>query len=258
MPSGKQAKRLRREAAAVAPAPTQRKASPRVLAGAAGALVLVAVAVVLAAVFAGGSSKPGATGELPGAVDVQRLLDGIPQHGAVLGSPTAPVTLVEYVDLQCPYCRAFETDAMPGFIARYVRTGKVKVQARPLAFVGPDSVGGRSAVLAAARQDKLFDLAQLLYANQGTENAGWLDGEMIRSAAASIPALDVPLLLDDAKTAAVGAEARKLDAQAVADNVTGTPTILVGRTEETLRPVPLTSPSDAGPVAAAVERALRR
>jgi protein-disulfide isomerase len=227
-----------------------------VLAAAAGAVALVAVAVVLVAVLTGGSSKP-AVGSLPGAVEVQRLLDGIPQHGDVLGSPAAPVTLVEYVDLQCPYCREFETDTMPTLIARYVRSGKVKVQARPLAFVGPDSVSGRSAVLAAARQDKLFDLAQLLYANQGGENTGWLDDGMIRSAAASIPALDVRRLLEDAGSAATATAAGRLDAQATADAVRATPTILVGSSGEALRPVSLASPTDLRSVAAAIDAVLR-
>jgi protein-disulfide isomerase len=259
LPSGRQSKRQR----SAAPLPARRKTSPRVLGAAAGLLALVAVGVVLAAVLTGGSSKPtvpargSLAGALPGAVEVERMLAGIPQHGNVLGSAGAPVTLVEYIDLQCPYCRAFETEAMPGLIARYVRSGKVKVQARTLAFVGPDSAGGRAAVLAAARQDKLFNLAQLLFANQGTENTGWLDDAMIRSAAASIPALDVPLLLDDTSSGATRAEAGRLDAQAAADDVRGTPTILVGASGAASRPVTLASPADADSVAAAIEAALR-
>jgi protein-disulfide isomerase len=75
--------------------------------------------------------------------------------------------MVEYVDLQCPYCQQFETAAMPPLISRYVRTGKVKVEARTLAFIGPDSQRGRDAALAAADQNKLFNFIQLLYLNQG-------------------------------------------------------------------------------------------
>ena len=90
---------------------------------------------------------------------------------------------------------------MPELIRRYVRTGKVKVEARPIAFIGPDSQRGRAAALAAAKQNRLFNFSQLLYFNQGTENTGWLNDAMIKAAAASIPGLDVPRLLSDRKLA---------------------------------------------------------
>ena len=37
------------------------------------------------------------------------MFAGIPQHDTVLGDVSAPVTMVEYVDLQCPDCQQFET-----------------------------------------------------------------------------------------------------------------------------------------------------
>ena len=89
-----------------------------------------------------------ATGTLPGRADVQTLLKGIPQHGNVLGKATARATIVEYIDLQCPFCQQFETQAMPGLLSEYVRRGKVKVEARPIAFLGSDSKRGRGAAIA--------------------------------------------------------------------------------------------------------------
>jgi hypothetical protein len=52
--------------------------------------------------------------------------------------------------------------------------GKLKVQARVLAFIGPDSSRGRNAMIATGRQGKAFDLAQVLYGNRQAENSGWL------------------------------------------------------------------------------------
>src|SRR5262249_6978019 len=161
-----------------------------------------------------------------------RLFSGIGQRGNVLGSPSAGVTMVEYIDLQCPFCREFETQALPTLVNRYVRPGKLRIEARPIAFIGPDSERGRLAALAAAKQNRLFNFAQLPYDTQGVENPGWLDNPMITAAAASIPGLDVPRLLSDRNSSGVADQARELDLQARADRVSKTPTILVGKTGE--------------------------
>jgi protein-disulfide isomerase len=261
MPSGKQSKR-RRAAAAAAPPPVRgkgqrRQASPRVLIGAAALLVLIVVGVVLAVALGKGSSHTSSGKPLTGAAEVQRLLKGIPQHGNVLGSPSAPVTMVEYIDLQCPFCREFETQVTPTLIARYVRTGKVKVEARPLAFIGPDSQRGRAAALAVGRQNRLFDFTQLLYLNQGTENTGWLSADMVKRAAASIPGVNVSKLLADSRSSAVAAGARAIDTEAASSKISATPTILVGKSGKTLQQVRLASPTDGQAVVAAIEQALR-
>jgi protein-disulfide isomerase len=227
---------------------TARHASPKVLVAAAAVVVLVAVVIGVAISFGGG--RPG-TRALSGAVATSALLNGLPQHGNVLGSPSAPVTVVEYADLQCPYCRDFDTQWTPGLVDRYVRSGKVKVVFRPLAFIGPDSVRGRDAVIAAGLQGKLFDVVQLFYANQGTENTGWLDDGLVEAVGASIPTLDVSRFLADRRSAAVARSAETFDAQARADAVSSTPTLLVGSTGRVLHRV------DPAGLAAAIDAASR-
>jgi len=240
MTSARATKRKRREAQNAPPpvrAPGQRRqASPKVLVGAAAAAALIVLAIVLGFVLTGGKSsgstpaRGSLTNALPNAAEAQRLFQGIPQHGNVLGSPNAPVTMVEYVDLQCPFCQQFETQAMPKLLARYVRTGKVKIEARPIAFIGPDSERGRAGALAAAQQNRLFNYMQLLYLNQGVENTGWLDDAMAGAAAASIPGLDVRAWSNARGSSAVKAQESQFDNEGNADNVTETPTVLVGKT----------------------------
>jgi protein-disulfide isomerase len=229
-----------------------------VLAAAAAIVLILAVALVAVVKLTGGSSDakpPAASTALPGSGDVQRLLNGIPQTGNVLGDPSAPVTMVEYVDLQCPYCQQFETQVMPNVIDKYVRTGKLKVELRVLAFIGPDSQRGQSAAIAAAAQGKEFNLAQLLYGNQAGENSGWLSDAMVTSAANSIPGLDVQKLLSAAADAGVKTTAQRFVTQATADKVTGTPTLLVGHTGSTLQTVSLQSPTDEGTLTDAIRAA---
>jgi protein-disulfide isomerase len=258
MASGKQSKRRRRAQQQAAPPAVRRKgerqASPRVLAAGAGLLVLILVAAILGFTFSRGGSS--STSTLSGRADVQTLLHGIPQHGNVLGKATAPATIVEYIDLQCPFCQQFETQALPTLLQQYVRTGKAKLVMKPIAFIGPDSQLGRLAAIAAGQQNKMFNFAELLYLNQGAENSGWLDGSMVASAARSIAGVNVSKLLADAGASATKNAAAAFDRQATADAVKVTPTILVGKTGGTLQSVSLSSPSDAQSVGAAVSRAL--
>ena len=267
MASGKQSKRLRRERTSTPP-PVRRKgerrqASPKVLIGAVALMCAVGLAVGLGIALTGGSStrtsvpeRGSLTGALPGAGRVESIFRGIPQTGHVLGSPKAPVTMIEYVDLQCPYCRDFASEALPALVSRYVRTGKVKVEQRLLGFIGPDSERGRLAAIAAGQQGKLFNLVELLYFNQGAENTGWLSHDLVVAAAASIPGVAVPRLLADAGSGSAKEQAAAFDRLAKAGNVNSTPTILVGKSGDKPRPVTLTSPADGQAVAAAIEKAL--
>lgn len=268
MTSGKATKRKRQQAK-VPPPPVRgpgqrRQASPKVLIGAAVVVALIVVAIVLGFLLTGGNSSSSSTPErgslvnaLPSATEIDNTLKGIPQHGNVLGSPNAPVTMAEYIDLQCPACQQFETQAMPTLIRQYVRTGKVKVEARPIAFIGPDSVTGREAALAAAKQNRFFNFSQLLYFNQGVENTGWLNDTMIKAAAASIPGLDVPRLMSDRKSSTISDQANAFDSQSDQDNVTQTPTILVGKTGGRLREVSMQSLTDTASISAAIAAAQR-
>ena len=111
--------------------------------------------------------------------------------------------------------------------------------------------------IAAGRQNKMFNFAELLYVNQGVENSGWLKDSLTTAAAASIPGLDVPQLLAARNSTATDSRAAAFDRLSTRDAVRATPTILVGKTGGSLKPVTLASPSDAQSVAAALNRALR-
>lgn len=214
-----------------------RQASPRTLAIAGGIIVIVAVAIVLAVVLGGGGKSSGlpknhvAVGSLanglPGASDVQAEFKGIPQTGTTLGWPFAPVTMTEYIDLQCPICQEFETQVFPDILTKYIRTKKVKVVMKPWAFIGPDSFRGQKVALAAAKQNKVFNFAALLYDNQGTENTGWMTDDMLYNIAASIPGLKIDPLFAERNSAAVKAEASQIAADVNVQKVTGTPTIFL-------------------------------
>ena len=159
--------------------------SPRKLIGLAVAGAALLASVLIAASLVGGTeSGPAAqppAAPAAAAPEQDSLLRGIPQDGIALGDPKAPVTLVEYADLQCPYCAAWARDAFPAIVDEYVRTGKVRIVFRGLAFVGPDSETALRAALAAGEQGALWNLVHGLFASQGAENAGWVTDGLLRS-----------------------------------------------------------------------------
>jgi len=257
MTSGKQARRQRQAQVARPPVRSTggRQANRKVLLGAALGIILIVAAVVLAVAVTRGGSSSNSTANVSTLPDTAASLPefkGIPQRGNVLGKPSAPVTLVQYIDLQCPACRAFETEVMPSIVQRYVRSGKLKVESRPIAFIGPDSLLGRRAAIAAGKQNRLYDFAQLLYANQGPENSGWLNDDTVTSAAKSIPGVDAQALLDDSNSSEVQAAAKTYESQATDDGVRGTPALYIGKTGGTLAAVA----ADQGSISAAMSKAL--
>jgi protein-disulfide isomerase len=257
MTSGKQARRQRQQAARPPVRSTEgRRASPKVLGIALAIVIAIALAVVLAVVFTGGSSgNSSVTGStLPDSDVIAQQLGGIPQQGNVLGKASAPVTMVEYIDLQCPVCRQFETEVMPTLIQRYVRPGKVKVEVRPIAFIGPDSERGRRAMIAAEPEGKAFNFSQILYFNQGAENSGWLDDSMIANAAVSV-GLDPQTILKNKDSKAVDARATTYDQSSRSDGVSGTPTIGIAKSGGKPTYFPAGDPG-LSPVSAALDKAL--
>ena len=269
MPSGKSSRQRRQ--AAKTPPPVRargtrgrRQASPRVLIAGGVVAVGVVVAIVLGVMVRSGSSSNSLgnvpavgslSGGLPGASAVNTLFKGIPQHGTTLGRASAPVTMVEFIDPQCPYCQEFETQVMPSIIKKQVRSGRLRIVMQPWAFIGPDSVRGQAALLAAAKQNRAFNYAALLYDNQGVENTGWLNDAMVAAVAKSIPGMKVPTLLSTRSSGAVKAAQQRVDELATTDQVTGTPTLFVGKTGTKGREVQLASPTDKAAVVAAINAA---
>jgi len=184
--------------------------------------IAVAVALVVVALLARGAS------DAPDAVTTPVVsLDGVPQQGDVLGSPQAGVTLIEYADVQCPGCRFYTLEMFPAIVNEYIRPGKVKTEFRGFPFLGPDSLKGERFLLAAARQDRLWQLAEALYRYQGAENSGWLTDDLIRERAAVIPGLDVDQLFTDAARDDIAAAAEQALATGNEIGLPGTPTFLI-------------------------------
>lgn len=225
-----------------------RRASPRVLAITGGIVAAGAIAVVLAAVLAqGGQKAPEVNfpklgsahwnGALKGASGANALFKGIPQHGLVLGRPSAPVEMALFIDVQCPYCDAYWHDVLPTIVRKYVRPGKVQIDLEPWAFVGPRSFTGRLGLIAASLQSRGFEYATVLFDNQGVERGGWLTDTMMEKIAASVNELNLAEWSAAWPGTYAASIAHRVSVLARKDHVTGTPRVFVGRTGGTLHDI---------------------
>jgi protein-disulfide isomerase len=86
------------------------------------------------------------------------------------GSPTAPVTVYEMSDFQCPYCRSFALETFRALEAEYISPGKVRwvFVNFPLTSIHANAVAAAGTALCAARQDAFWPVHDLLYTHQDT------------------------------------------------------------------------------------------
>jgi protein-disulfide isomerase len=177
----------------------------------------------------------------PGAAATAALFKGIPQRLNQLGKAGAKVTMVEFADPQCPYCRQFALDALPAIVKEYVRTGKVKLIFFGIEIIGPNSEPGLRAIYAAGLQGKLWNYSDLLYKSQGAENSGWITDTLLRHVGDSIPGFDTEEMMVDRSSSTVDAALAASSQQASNAHVNQTPTFFAGPTGGRLQQIAVKS-----------------
>ncbi|MGZ8634910.1 MAG: DsbA family protein [Solirubrobacteraceae bacterium] len=225
------------------------------------AAVLVVVAIIVSGGGGSGDKAKGrpaaaqkATGVIPGQKESAEMLAGIPQSNIYLGNPAAPVRLVEFADLQCPFCREYALQVLPQLVQDYVRSGKVRMEFRTLSFLGKDSVTAGRAAAAAAQQDKLWNFTDVFYFNQGEENSGYVTPSFLQGI---YKAAGVDAATADAFAASSASLKPLAAANAMANQlgVQSTPTILIGKRGGKLTAVKA-DPTDVSAFKSAIDGAL--
>ena len=93
----------------------------------------------------------------------------VPTEGdPVLGDAKAPLTLVEFTDYQCPFCRKFFANTLSKIKEKYIDTGKVRLVLKdlPLGFHAKARPAARAAHCA-GEQGKFWDMHDALFAGGG-------------------------------------------------------------------------------------------
>jgi protein-disulfide isomerase len=88
------------------------------------------------------------------------------------GDAAAAVTIIEYSDFQCPFCKRFHDQVEQQIVDQYVKTGKVKLSYKHFPFLGDESKWAAQAAECAADQNRFWDYHDTLFARQAGENAG--------------------------------------------------------------------------------------
>jgi protein-disulfide isomerase len=240
--------RLAREHAAHRSA--QRRRSVRRL----GVLVVAAALLVGGAIVAFGPGSTPPPDPVEQRAEVAALFDGLPQDGRTLGAASAPATLTEFADLQCPFCAEYARNVLPAVVDRYVRTGKLRLDLQLLAFLGEDSVRGGRMAAAAARQNRLWPFVDAFYRNQGLENTGYADDAFLQRTATAA-GIDVTAALRDREAPHASSWLESAQREADRLRVQGTPAFSLrigdGRAVR-LQPAELTPESFASALDAAL------
>jgi protein-disulfide isomerase len=202
-----------------------------------GAVLAAIVVVVVAIVISSGGAKKGGiqtgTQKNQTVTSVNQLLAGISQSGNTLGNPKAPITMTYYGDLKCPVCQAFTLQG--GFsqlVSNDVRSGKVKVVYDAFCTAtcsGPDPNEfpvQQAAALAAGKQDKFWQFAELFYHEQGDETNAYVTTAYLDGLARQVTGLNFAAWDSARSDPNLTAEVSSQQSTGKTIGVSGTPTLI--------------------------------
>jgi len=155
--------------------------------------VALVAAVVTIAVGEGGPQPE----DVGGVNEVQRILGGIEQEGALLGPDDAEVTVTVFNDLQCTTCADYQVQTVDALVEEYARTGDARLELRHFSISGREATVAAIAAPAAGEQARQWQYADLFARNQDLAGEQGVTEELLRELAEAVPELDVPQWEED-------------------------------------------------------------
>ncbi len=143
-----------------------------------------------------------------------------------LGRDDAPVTMVEFTDYQCPFCRRFEADSFAQLKKDYIDTGKVRFVSRdlPLEF-HPNAAPAAEAVHCAGEQHKFWEMHDAIMQDKATD----LSSDAILKYGQKVN-LDMTAFKACVSDKKFESEIKKDTTDAGALGISGTPSFVIGKT----------------------------
>ena len=145
----------------------------------------------------------------------------------MLGKKDAPLTLIEFSDYQCPFCRRFFETTLGALKKDYIDTGKVRYVFRdfPLDGIHPQARKAAEAARCAGDQSKYWEMHDILFENKKSLGVGKLK-EYARSIGVDPVAFDECL-----EKGKYTAEVQKDYKDGLAAGVRGTSGFFLGKSE---------------------------
>jgi protein-disulfide isomerase len=100
----------------------------------------------------------------PNGGDWTQVVSETPEHGYRMGNPNAPVKLVEYASLSCPFCANFDREGVPTLRDKYVKSGQVSWEYRT--YINHPTDPAVAVLVHCQGPATFFALADQLYASQ--------------------------------------------------------------------------------------------
>lgn len=142
-----------------------------------------------------------------------------------LGKKDAPLTMVEFVDYQCGFCRQFEVTTFTEIRKKYIDTGKLRFISLNMPLnIHADAMQASEAVLCAGDQGQFWSMRKELFSNANNLSENDILGYAERLQ------IDVSLFRSCLKNRKHKSEIQRHLQDAESLKVTGTPTFLVGKT----------------------------
>ena len=145
----------------------------------------------------------------------------------ILGSESAPITIVEFGDYQCEACYAWFHNTRDTLIDNYIETGKAKLIFVDLPFLGRDSPMAAQASYCAEDQGQYWEYHTMLYTFQdGHPDSGWADRDRLNSFAFSLD-MDIDEFNECMDSSKYKKRVKANYDEAVKNNVQSTPTFII-------------------------------
>ncbi|MEU3760243.1 DsbA family protein [Streptomyces albogriseolus] len=156
-----------------------------------------------------------------------------------LGSPDAPVVLIEYSDFQCPFCGRFARETKPDLVRDYVDKGILRIEWRNFPVFGAESDQAARAGWAAGQQNRFWQFHDEAYAEPRRRNAGDFSEDNLLAMARKAGVEDLARFEKDMASEAAHQAVTRDSEEGYGIGVTSTPAFLING-----RPVLGAQPTD--------------